>query len=191
MQDSTQDVGTELPESYWNSLALPSHRAVFEKSRHWDYLPRATPCGTKSSWAYYPAAAFTILDMFLGRYLPPELATDLPNRIPDSLRPPTPLDLTPDQLFYAGGNWLREIDLMAGEPECALQLDQRVRATTFVPHVVGLSPSQASQRVLDAHLRPVVGGSCELKSLVGITDELTGAATSRVARCQLSWPRSV
>lgn len=152
------DAGTALPEDFWNSLAFPSHRAVFENSSHWDYLPKDTACGTKSSCAYYPGSAFTILDMFLSRYLPPETTNDLYDRIPENLRPPTPLELTPDQKFFAGGNWLREIDLMAGESAWGLQLDKRVRATTFVPHVVGLNPLQAAQRVLDARLRPVVNG---------------------------------
>ncbi|MDF9750280.1 PASTA domain-containing protein [Arthrobacter sp. ES3-54] len=154
-----KDAMSLVSERLWNSMPLPSHRATFENAGHWDYLPRSsTNCGTRSACSFYPAAAFTILDMFLSRYLPPEKATDLYDRIPDDLRPPT-LQLTPEQEFFAGGNWLREIDLMAGDAECAVQLDQRVRATTFVPPVVGLNPLQAAQRVLDARLKPVVKGS--------------------------------
>jgi pimeloyl-ACP methyl ester carboxylesterase len=155
-----EDPMSLLSQPFWNSLPLPSHRADFEQAGHWDYLPSSpTACGTRSACSFYPAAAFTILLMFLGRYLRPELATDLYDRIPDNLRPPTPLNLTVDQEFYAGGNWLREIDMMAAETECTLQLDQRIRVTTFVPHVVGLNPLQASRRILDAHLRPVVAGT--------------------------------
>ena len=40
--------------------------------------------------------------MFFARYLPPELATDLPARVPANLVPP-PLVLTPEQEFFAGG----------------------------------------------------------------------------------------
>ena len=40
--------------------------------------------------------------MFFARYLPPELATDLPGGVPGNLVPP-PLVLTPEQEFFAGG----------------------------------------------------------------------------------------
>jgi hypothetical protein len=40
--------------------------------------------------------------MFFAKYLPPELWPNLPDLIPDNLVPP-PLQLTPQQEFYAAG----------------------------------------------------------------------------------------
>jgi hypothetical protein len=55
--------------------------------------------------------------MFMGRYLPPELATDLPGRVPPSLQPPPLDDLTVEQRFFAGG-YLNGWEGLAGDPSC-------------------------------------------------------------------------
>jgi pimeloyl-ACP methyl ester carboxylesterase len=97
------DLFTQLSETEWNQIRTPRHRAVFAKGEHWDYLaPTTVPCG--SGIGVCPRigpATDDLVTMFFGRYLPPELATDLPARVPSSLVPP-PLVLTPEQEFFAG-----------------------------------------------------------------------------------------
>ena len=64
------------------------------------------------------------LTMFLGRYLPPELATDLVDRIPATLEPPA-LDLGFEQEFFAGG-YLGGFDALGSHAECAVEVSEAV-----------------------------------------------------------------
>lgn len=149
------DVFSLISEPFWNSIPSPKHKANFREADHWDYLPRSPQnCGTKSSCPEYPAAALAILAMFLGKYLPPELATDLPSSIPDSLRPPTPLNLTTDQEFFAGGTWLQEIDRMEQGSACHVALDYVTPNTRVVPFVRDLPPGRAAERIRAEDLVP-------------------------------------
>jgi hypothetical protein len=71
-----------------------------------------------------PAAGVATADlvtMFLGKYLPPQLAAYLIDAIPDSLVPPA-LDLTPEQQFFAGGH-LVGFAMVEGQTECAVSID--------------------------------------------------------------------
>jgi hypothetical protein len=104
--------------------------------------------------------------MFLAKYMPPELAQDLPDRVPESLRPPTPLSLTSEQQFYAGPNWLAAIDQMSAEAECSFVPDWDTPNTRIVPHVRFLPAGVASQTVRARDLRPQFTGANSANSWV-------------------------
>lgn len=63
------------------------------------------------------AATDDLLTMFVGRYVPQELGTDLPGLVPADLDPPA-LDLTFEQEFFAGG-YLGGFDALAGNVHCS------------------------------------------------------------------------
>ncbi|MDQ6650438.1 MAG: alpha/beta hydrolase [Actinomycetota bacterium] len=117
------DLFTALPASIWEQLPTPRHRVVFAEGEHWDYLgPVDLPCnpGGPGPCHHLGAATDDLVTMFFARYLPPELATDLPDRVPPSLRPPK-LVLTFDQEFYAGG-FLGGFEALAGSAGCGVDV---------------------------------------------------------------------
>lgn len=120
------DMFSPLPDSTWQQMAQPRHRVVFNKGEHWDYLgPVTIPCSPGlGPCAPLHSAAADLLTMFFGRYLPPELATDLPDRIPASLEPPG-LNLTFEQEFFAGG-YLSGYAALSGSPNCGLTVSTQV-----------------------------------------------------------------
>lgn len=153
------DQFTQLADSTWNSLPRPRHRAVFASGLHFDYLPAGqSPCDPERGPCRFIGAATTdLVTMFLGRYLPPELATDLPGRIPSDLRPPA-LVLTPEQEFYAG-SYLRGVAALHGRPGCGLDLAAALPTDRTVPHVRFLPRQLADARVRQADLVPRFTGS--------------------------------
>lgn len=153
-----EDSFTQLSDAAWNQLARPRHRAVFSEGLHWDYLPvGASPCDTRRGACRYLAAATAdLVTMLFAKYLPPELATDLPGRIPDDLTPP-PLILTPEQEFFAGG-FLYGMRAIQGSEGCALELDWATPTQREVPHVLFLPQSVADLQVRRADLVPRFSG---------------------------------
>lgn len=117
------DFFTELPDSIWQGLPRPRHRVVFAEGEHWDYLGAVdVPCRPgRGPCQGLGAATDDLVTMFLARYLPPELAPDLPDRVPPSLEPPE-LVLTPEQEFFAGAH-LVGFGGLGGDPSCALEVD--------------------------------------------------------------------
>lgn len=119
------DFFTQLSDVAWQEMSRPRHRIVFAEGEHWDYLGPGVspPCRQPpdgGSCPHVAAAVADLLVMFLARYLPPELATDLPAQIPESLAPPD-FVLTPEQEFFAGG-WLTGFGLLAGDSSCGVEL---------------------------------------------------------------------
>jgi pimeloyl-ACP methyl ester carboxylesterase len=78
-----------LPDSLWDEVAPPKHRAVFAGGEHFDYLNQfPLPCRTaQGSCPWLGPAAFDLTTMFFGQYLPPELWPNLPDEIPATLVP--------------------------------------------------------------------------------------------------------
>ncbi len=99
------DMFSPLPDPTWQQMAQPRHRIVFKKGEHWDYLgPVSIPCSPgQGPCAPLHSAAADLLTMFFGRYLPPELATDLPDRIP---REPRSARVGPDVRAGILRGWL-------------------------------------------------------------------------------------
>src|SRR5262249_31208851 len=100
--DDLIEVNAALPDSVWNSIGKPKHRAIFTDGLHYDYLYTAQlPCRQdKGPCRWLGAAATDLVTMFFGRYLPPDLWPNLPGQIPHTLIPP-PLTLTLEQQFFA------------------------------------------------------------------------------------------
>ena len=122
-----QDLFSPLPNATWQAMARPRHRVVFAEGEHWDYLEAVAdiPCRPGPPICrHQPGATSDLLLMFLGRYLPPELATDLVDRIPANLAPP-PLDLTVEQEFFAGG-YLGGFDALGSDPACMAEVSEAV-----------------------------------------------------------------
>jgi len=121
------DLFTQLPDAAWQAMARPRHRVVFAKGEHWDYIGNnvSVPCRPAPGPCPHVAGATAdLLTMFLGRYLPPELATDLAERVPATLAPPV-LDLPFEREFFAGG-YLGGFDALDGHPSCAVAIDGAV-----------------------------------------------------------------
>lgn len=121
------DAQATLSDATWQAMARPRHRVVFTKGAHWDYLDKnvSVPCRpSQGPCPHVPGATADLLTMFLGRYLPPEFAGDLAERIPATLAPPA-LDLTVEQEFYAGG-YLGGFDALCSNPSCEVVVDQAV-----------------------------------------------------------------
>jgi hypothetical protein len=161
-----EDSFTQLPDSFWSQLPLPRHRAVFAEGLHWDYLPAGTtPCDqARGPCRYLAAAAADLVTMFFAKYLPPELATDLPGKIPDSLTPPA-LVLTPEQEFYAGGH-LYGMRAIQGSAGCGLALDWATPNQRVVPHVRFTPRTVADAHVRKADLVPQFSGSGDPRAWV-------------------------
>lgn len=154
------DPYSPIGENLWQAIPQPAHMAQFATAGHWDYLAGEDShptCTGRPACPYFPGAGFDVLLMFLGKYLPPELSSHLPDRIPENLRPPTPLNLSFDQLFYAG-NWLTSLDQGADESECGVRLDFKTPETRIVPYVRELTVSLAARAVRRADLRPQFTG---------------------------------
>ena len=153
------DLFTQLSDSSWGQLPRPRHRAVFTEGLHWDYLPaNSVPCASdRGPCTHLAAAAADLVTMFFAKYLPPELATNLPGQIPDDLFPP-PLVLTPEQEFFAGG-YLYGMRAMSGQSGCGYQLDHATPNERSVPYVLGSPRAVAAADVLQADLVPHFTGS--------------------------------
>ncbi len=174
------DFFTELPESIWNQLPRPRHRVVFAEGEHWDYLgPVDVPCRPGRGPCHgLGAATDDLVTMFLAKYLPPELATDLPDRVPPSMEPPE-MVLTPEQEFFAGAH-LVGFDALEGDTACALQVsfelrrwsrtDVRTRRTRSTSRVRGCISSALAIASSSANARPATSGVTSA-SLSGLTAE--------------------
>lgn len=116
------DLFTQLSDAEWQQLRKPRHRVVFAEGEHWDYLGAiSVPCSSgRGLCQHLGAATDDLVTMFFAKYLPPELATDLPARVPSTLEPP-PLVLTPEQEFFAGG-FLVGWDALSGDADCAVEV---------------------------------------------------------------------
>jgi pimeloyl-ACP methyl ester carboxylesterase len=140
------DSFTQLSDAQWEQLRRPRHRVVFTEGEHWDYLPEApdAPCNHGFGPCHSAgAASHDLVTMFLARYLPPELATDLPPRVPDTLAPPASWrdGLTFQQEFFAGG-YLNGWEALDGD-DCGVEVSSaterllantRTRETHSVEH---------------------------------------------------------
>lgn len=112
-----------LSDTEWNALSAPKHRAIFKNGDHWSYLPaeEILPCPSpRGPCPYIPAATADLLTMFFGKYLPPELAPQLPSSIPGNLFPPR-LVLTPAQKPFAK-NYLEGMRALSGHKDCGVTL---------------------------------------------------------------------
>jgi Chlorophyllase enzyme len=143
-----------LPDSLWNQIAVPKHRAVFTNGEHFDYLyAPQLPCrGSKGPCRYVGEATADLVTMFFARYLPPELTPDLPGRIPGTLVPP-PLQLTPEQEFFAGGH-LIGMGLFNGNAQCGVAITRELSTDRTVPYVIGTPQALAAREVRDRDLVP-------------------------------------
>jgi hypothetical protein len=153
-----EDIFTSIPEELWDKLSRPRHRAIFKHGLHWDYLPKGeTPCYIpRGDCRYLSGASVDLVTMFFAKYLPTELAPDLPDHIPDDLVPP-PLVLTPEQAFYAGGH-LISYKLLEGKPKCDVSLDHAMPDDRTVPYVRFEPQLTAAKQVRNADLNPVFSG---------------------------------
>jgi hypothetical protein len=104
-------------------------------------------------------AAADLVTMFFAKYLPPPLAPDLPDRVPDNLVPP-PLMLTPEQEFYAAGH-LVGMKLIQGQPGCGVSLDWDAGTDRAVPFVRFEPQPVAAKAVRAADLVPHFTGPTE------------------------------
>jgi pimeloyl-ACP methyl ester carboxylesterase len=128
------DFHSQVDDGTWQQMRRPRHRVAFAKGEHWDYLTESPPPCSHGLGPCHAlgAASHDLVTMFLGRYLPPELATDLPLRIPNNLEPPSLDDLTVEQQFFAGG-YLNGYDGLDGDSDCAVTVDsaaERLLANT-------------------------------------------------------------
>ncbi len=144
-----------LPDSMWNSIAKPKHRAVFTDGEHFDYLyDPQLPCrNSKGPCRYVGAATDDLVAMFFSNYLPPELWPNLPDRIPENLVPP-PLELTFEQEFFAGAHLIGLKSFNATSP-CAVALTQELPNERSVPFVRFLPSALAEQAVRQRDLLPI------------------------------------
>ena len=155
-----QDTFSPLPDATWQSMARPRHRVVFAQGEHWDYLEAVAqvPCRAGPPLCrHQPGATADLLTMFLGRYLPPELATDLVDRISATLEPPE-LELGFEQEFYAGG-YLGAFAVLDTDGSCAAEVSQAVErlvANTHTKETHSLDrPCEWVDDIATRHRRPV------------------------------------
>jgi hypothetical protein len=163
-----------LPDSLWQRIGRPRHRAVFANGEHWDYLyTEQTPCeSSRGPCRYLGAAARDLVTMFFAKYLPPELWPNLPGRVPADLRPP-PLVLTPEQEFYAGGH-LIGFTLFDQGAACSVALHADLPTDREVPYVLYTPRAVADHDVRDADLVPVFTGGGHGVSWVSTQSSLPG-----------------
>ncbi|MGN9808194.1 PASTA domain-containing protein [Micromonospora sp. BQ11] len=157
-----------LGDPDWNAIARPKHRAVFAEAEHYDYLPynQQLPCRPVAGpCPHVGMATDDLLTMFFGNYLPPELWPDLPGRIPDNLVPP-PLNLTPEQRFYAGGGYLTGLSTFNASSSCAVTISVELPLNKTVPMVREMLRPDADAAVRAAGLVPVFSGSSSLSAWV-------------------------
>lgn len=147
-----------LPDSIWNAIGLPRHRAIFADGQHWDYLyNEVTPCHpSRGPCRHVGAAARDLVTTFFANYLPPELWPDLPDRVPDNLVPPA-LNLTFEQEFYAGGH-LVGLNAFNQDGQCTVAIEQDLSTDRTVPFVRFTPLPVARQDVLAADLVPSFTG---------------------------------
>jgi hypothetical protein len=152
------DHGTEteaiLSDVRWNGVALPKHRAVFTKAEHFDYLygPKLPCRQTKGPCRYVGPATDDLVTMFFAKYLPPELWPNLPGLIPDNLVPP-PLQLTPQQEFYAAGH-LVGLKQFREDTHCQVAISEELSTDRVVPYVLNSPRNVAEHDVRERDLVP-------------------------------------
>lgn len=107
----TSDLAEALVGFNWTGTPLPKHKAEFEEGFHWDYmLPSQVQCSNSfghGSCGESAQLTTELITMFFTRYLRRSSSVD--DRVPLSLIPPD-ITLTPDQEFFAGGNYLQAFD---------------------------------------------------------------------------------
>jgi hypothetical protein len=147
-----------LPDQLWNPIMRPKHRAVFTDGEHFDYVYRPQlPCrGSKGPCRYIGEATADLATMFFAKYLAPELSPNLPDRIPDTLVPP-PLQLTPEQEFFAGGH-LIGMKLFNGDSQCSVTIASELPTDRTVPFVRFTPQPVAAKQVRDRDLVPRFNG---------------------------------
>jgi pimeloyl-ACP methyl ester carboxylesterase len=107
--------------SIWEEAPGAAHKVEFRDGEHWDYFREgATNCGAfwRGPCPLMRPLAADFLTTFLSHYMAPEKWQFLNGTIPHSLIPP-PLDLTPQQEFFAGGH-LQGLSQIASAPECSV-----------------------------------------------------------------------
>ena len=106
--------------SVWGEPLGATHKVVFRDGEHWDYLREgATTCAfSRGPCGLTRSVAADFLTTFISHYVPPEKWTLLNTTIPHSLLPP-PLDLTPQQEFFAGSH-LTGLSQIGSSSECAV-----------------------------------------------------------------------
>ncbi|MFC7548960.1 PASTA domain-containing protein [Plantactinospora sp. GCM10030261] len=165
----TIDPDATLGAPDWNAIAKPRHRAVFDNAEHYDYFPyqQNVPCrpvGGGGPCPHVGIATDDLLIMFFANYLPPELWPDLPSRIPNNLVPP-PLNLTPEQRFFAGAH-LVGLSTFNATSSCDVSISVDLPLDKTVPHVREMLRPQADQAVRGAGLVPKFTGSTSLSAWV-------------------------
>lgn len=171
------DIYAALPDSLWDEIGLPKHRAIFDGACHFDYLYRTPlPCradeGGLGPCPWVGAAAADYATMFFARYLPPELWPNLPDQIPASLEPP-PLTLTQAQQFYAG-SYLQGTQAFAGSASCSVTLTEELPADQTAPYVLYLPAHTAAYVVEQRGMVPVFTGSAGTGTWVSSQDPVAG-----------------
>lgn len=105
----SSDLFSQLSGAAAGILAQPRgavHHVVFRDGEHFDYFREgSTTCGRafRGPCSLMRPLAADFVTTFLSHYMPPQRWNALATLIPHSLVPP-PLDLTPQQEFFAGGH---------------------------------------------------------------------------------------
>lgn len=175
------DIFTALGDAQWEALPLPRHKAVFAQGEHWDYLlPMQAPCSNSTGSGpcpYLGIAAADLVTMFFAKYLPPALAPQLPDQVPDSLVPPALL-LTVEQQFYAGG-YLNGWPAIQGNAACAVALSWDTPNERTVPYVLNAPLLVAERDIRAVDLIPALDerGTHTGAGTAWVTSQSPGAGT--------------
>jgi hypothetical protein len=153
------DTFSTLPDSLWQEIATPRHRAAFAGGEHWDYLYHyPLPCRIQAGpCQWLGPGAFDLATMFFGRYLPPEYWPNLPDEIPVSLIPP-PLTLTPAQQVYAGA-YLQGLPGLDSDAACSVTVIEELPASQTVPYVLYTPANMAAHLIEQRGLVPEFTGA--------------------------------
>ena len=168
---------TEVSDNVWDAMPPPKHRAIWTQGEHWDYLVGTSPpCRSgPGPCTALGVATGDLVTLFLGKYLPPELAIHLVDEIPDNLAAPE-LTLTPEQQFFAGGIF-RAWQCSRGRTR-AIWSNKRIRGLYS-------RTSAPRKRIRASHLAHGPGSSCRRTA-----GSSTGArmATPGATSAFLRWP---
>jgi hypothetical protein len=149
------DAHAQLATSLWNTIPRPRHRAIFDGAGHWDYLHHTkvdVGCTGIGDCPNVGEATTDLVTMFFANYLPPQGSPDLPDRVPNQLVPPPPLQLTPQQQAYAGGHLIGWKTM--GGPDCRVQVTTEEITNVTVPDVRNRTMSEAAAMVQQRGLVP-------------------------------------
>ena len=154
MSPGRGDSDAALSNNHWNRIAVPKHRAVFTGAQHFDYLyDPELPCRqNKGPCRYVGSATDDLVTMFFAKYLPPELWPNLPGLIPGNLVPP-PLQLTPQQEFYAAGH-LVGLKQFREDTHCQVAIAEEPSTDRIVPYVLNSPRNVAERDVQERDLVP-------------------------------------